>query len=57
MKPSQIPEHYPVSLDQAKRLSRLYKMLILANEQLDDDLYNRFHKLGLKSLPLSRLFR
>lgn len=57
MKVSQIPEHYPVSLDQAKKLSRLNKMLKLANEQLDEDLYNRLQQLGIKSLPLSRLFR
>jgi hypothetical protein len=57
MKVSQIPEHYPVSLDQAKKLSRLNKMLNLANEHLDKDLYNRLQQLGIKSLPLSRLFR
>lgn len=57
IKVSQIPDHYPVSLDQAKRLSRLNKILNLANEHLDEELYNRLKQLGIKSLPLSRLFR
>ena len=42
MKVSQIPGHYPVSLDQAKKLSRLNNMLSLAKDHLDEDLYNRF---------------
>jgi len=54
---SKIPEHYPVSLDQAKKLSRLNKILNLASEHLDKDLYHRLQQLGIKSLPLSRLFR
>ncbi len=54
---SGIPDHYPVSLDQAKKLSRLNKMLNLANEHLDEDLFHRLKRLGIKSLPLSRLFR
>ena len=57
IKVSQIPDLYPISLDQAKRLSRLNKMLNLANEHLVEDLYNRLKQLGIKSLPLSRLFR
>jgi len=57
IKVSQIPDLYPISLDQAKRLSRLNKMLNLATEHLDEDLYNRLKQLGIKSLPLSRLFR
>lgn len=57
MKVSQIPEHYPISLDQAKRLSRLNKMLKLAREHLNEDLTHRLQQLGIKSLPLSRLFR
>lgn len=57
IKVSQIPEHYPVSLDQAKKLSRLNKILNLANEHLDEDLFQRLKRLGIKSLSLSRLFR
>lgn len=57
LKVSQVPEHYPVSLDQAKRLSRFKKMLFLAKEHLNEDLYNRLEQLGIKSLPLSHLFR
>ncbi|MBY0123298.1 MmcB family DNA repair protein [Bacillus sp. S/N-304-OC-R1] len=54
---SDVPLHYPVSLDQAKRLSRLKKMLLLAKENLAEDQYERFYALGLKSLPLSPLFK
>src|SRR5690606_2748099 len=54
---SEIPEHYPVSLDQAKRLSRFKKMLELAKDNLDEELYNRLQSLGIKSLPLSSLFK
>ena len=57
LKVSQIPEHYPVSLDQTKRLSRFNKMLTLAKDHLDEDLYNRLQQLGIKSLPLSHLFK
>ncbi|WP_338473411.1 MmcB family DNA repair protein (plasmid) [Niallia sp. XMNu-256] len=57
MKVSRIPKHYPVSLDQAKKLSRLNKMLNLAREHLNEDLNQRLQHLGIKSLPLSRLFR
>lgn len=51
------PLHYPVSLDQAKRLSRFKKMLALAEENLEEDQYKRFYSLGLKCLPLSHLFK
>jgi hypothetical protein len=57
MKVAKIPEHYPVSLDQAKRLSRFNKMLKLASEHLNEDLAHRLQQLGIKSLPLSSLFR
>jgi hypothetical protein len=57
IKVSQIPDRYPVSLDQSKKLSQLNKILNLANEHLDEDVYNRLKQLGIKSLPLSRLFR
>ena len=50
IKVSQIPGHYPVSLDQAKKLSRLNNMLSLAKDHLDEDLYNRLQQLGIKSL-------
>jgi hypothetical protein len=57
VKVSQIPEHYPVSLDQAKKLSRFNKMLNLAKDHLNEDLYNRLQQLGIKSLPIAHLFR
>jgi DNA repair protein MmcB-like len=57
LKVSKIPDLYPVSLDQAKRLSRFNKMLLSAKEHLNEDLYNRLQQLGIKSLPLSHFFR
>jgi hypothetical protein len=54
---SEIPEHYPVSLDQAKRLSRYRRMLDLAKDNLEEEQYKRLQLLGLKSLPLSNLFK
>jgi len=54
---SEVPERYPVSLDQAKRLSRYRNMLELANDHLEFELYNRIQELGLRSLPLSYLFK
>lgn len=53
---SEIPEHYPVSLDQAKRLSRFKKMLEATKENLEE-YYERLTLLGIKSLPLSHLIR
>jgi len=50
---SEVPERYPVSLDQAKRLSRLRRMLELAAENMEKEHYDRLEALGLKSLPLS----
>ncbi|MGG3803491.1 hypothetical protein ABEU91_07845, partial [Metabacillus fastidiosus] len=57
LKVSQVPEHYPVSLDQAKRLSRFRNMLEMAKKNLDEIAFKRLELLGLKSLPLSSLFR
>lgn len=57
IKVSAIPDIYPVSLDQAKRLSRFKKMLDLAKENLEEEHYNRLQMLGIKGLPLSHLFR
>jgi hypothetical protein len=54
---SEIPNHYPVSLDQAKRLSRFRKMLELAKMNLEEEFYDRLQSLGIKSLPLSHLFK
>src|SRR3954467_2199672 len=56
-KVSEIPDHYPVSIDQAKRLSRFNNMLGLAKENLEEEYYNRLQLLGIKCLPLSPLFR
>ena len=54
---SEVPEHYPVSLDQVKRLSRFKKMLEAAKGNLEEDYYERLSLLGIKSLPLSHLFK
>ncbi|MCQ6276232.1 MmcB family DNA repair protein [Bacillus sp. V3B] len=57
VKVSDIPTHYPVSIDQSKRLSRFNNMLKLAKENLEEEHYNRFQLLGIKGLPLAPLFR
>ncbi|PLT33282.1 MmcB family DNA repair protein [Bacillus sp. V5-8f] len=56
-KVSDIPEAYAVSLDQAKRLSRYLKILKLAHNHLDSALYEKVGIIGLKVLPLARLFK
>jgi hypothetical protein len=57
VKVSAIPEMYPVSLDQAKRLSRYSKLLLQAEANLHKEAYERVKMLGLKVLPLAKLFR
>lgn len=57
VKVSEMPSLYPISLDQAKRLSRYKKLLDLAKENLKEEYYNRLQLLGIKSLPLAPLFR
>lgn len=54
---SAIPDHYPVSLDQAKRLSRYRNILESAKGNLREELFDRLQVIGLKCLPLSPLFR
>ncbi|MFE7152335.1 hypothetical protein ACFVIJ_18525, partial [Heyndrickxia sporothermodurans] len=54
---SEVPKLYPVSLDQAKRLSRFNNMLNKAKKQLNLEQYERLELLGLKSLPLSGLIK
>ena len=57
IKVSAVPEIYPVSLDQAKRLSRYSKLLLQAETNLHKEAYERVKMLGLKVLPLAKLFR
>lgn len=57
IKVSDIPVRYPVSIDQAKRLSRFNNILKLAKENLEEEYYNRLQSLGIKCLPLAPLFR
>lgn len=54
---SEVPNHYPVSLDQAKRLSRFRRMIELAKENLKEEIYERLMQLGIKSLPLAPFFK
>ena len=54
---SEVPNHYPVSLDQAKRLSRFRKMLDLTKKNLEEEYYDRLQILGIKSLPLAPFFK
>lgn len=54
---SEIPTIFPVSIDQAKRLSRYNTMLNLAKDNLEEAYYERLHTLGLKALPLSNMFK
>ncbi|KAA9013055.1 MmcB family DNA repair protein [Niallia endozanthoxylica] len=56
-KVSEIPTLYPITLDQAKKLSQFKKMLDLMKQNLGEEYYNRLQLLGIKSLPLSSLFR
>ncbi|MGM7637619.1 MmcB family DNA repair protein [Bacillus sp. Hm123] len=57
MKVSDVPGNYPVSLDQAKKLSRYRNMLKEARSQLKTELVQRIDLLGIKALPLGPLFR
>ena len=54
---SDVPEHYPVSLDQVKRLSRFKRMLEAAKENLAEEYYDRLSLLGIKSLPLANFIK
>jgi uncharacterized protein (DUF433 family) len=54
---SDVPEHYPVSLDQVKRLSRFKRMLEAAKENLTEEYYDRLSLLGIKSLPLANFIK
>ncbi len=56
VKVSEIPKLYPVSLDQVKKLSQFKKILDLTKKNLEE-YYSRMHLLGIKSLPLTPLFR
>jgi hypothetical protein len=56
-KVSEIPSLYPISLDQAKKLSQFKKLLDLTKQNLEEEYYNRLQLLGIKSSPLSPLFR
>ena len=57
LKVLQVLDHYPVSLDQTKKLSRFRRMLDISKENLEKEYYERLLLLGLKSLPLSSLIK
>ena len=52
-----IPKMFPVSIDQAKRLSRFNNMHKKIKQNLNSKAVLKFELLGLKALPLSRLFK
>lgn len=52
-----IPKKFPVSLDQAKRLSRYNNMLNKVTRNLNSKALLKFELLGLKALSLSKLFK
>ncbi|MFS0882895.1 MmcB family DNA repair protein [Metabacillus niabensis] len=54
---SEVPERYPISLDQAKRISRYKNMLIETKGKISPDAYKNLIHLGMKSLYLGSLFR
>ena len=52
-----VPSMFPVSLDQAKRLSRYYHMLEKAKMHLQQNEVDKIQKIGIKILYLSPLFK
>ncbi|MGX1402368.1 putative nucleic acid-binding Zn-ribbon protein [Bradyrhizobium japonicum] len=52
-----IPSLFPVSLDQAKRLSRYHNLLEQATTHLTQEAVDKLRKLGIKALYLSSLFK
>jgi len=57
IKVKDIPGEYPISLDQAKRLSRLANVHTAAQENLTVDSYQKIKSLGIKALWLNELFK
>ncbi|WP_080871775.1 MmcB family DNA repair protein [Oceanobacillus timonensis] len=53
----EIPSHFPVSLDQAKRLSRYYNIIMLSKSYLPENITAKVQMLGLKALYLAPLFK
>lgn len=53
----EVPNHFPVSIDQAKRISRFARILTLCNDHLSPNNCKLIRQLGLKSLYLSELFK
>jgi len=57
IKVKDIPSHFPVSLDQSKRLSRYFNFIKLAEEHLQTNEIQKIKNIGLKILYLSSLFK
>lgn len=57
MRVKEVPELYPVTLDQAKKLSSYRNMLEQASFQLSEEAARRIELLGLKALLLGPFFR
>lgn len=55
--PKELTAKYPVSLDQAKRLSRLNKLYNLAEPHLTPELFMKLKTLGQKVLMWSKVFK
>ena len=48
---------FPISVDQAKRLSRYYKILERSKEHLNPQAFKKVQMIGLKILYLASLFK
>ena len=57
VKLKEIPSMFPISVDQAKRLSRYYKILERSKEHLNPLAFKKVQMIGLKVLYLASLFK
>jgi|GEM_PF-555194 Uncharacterized protein conserved in bacteria len=55
--PTDLVSYFDISIDQAKRLSRLYKLHKLAKQHLTPKLFMKLKSFGQKALMWSRLFK
>jgi hypothetical protein len=52
-----LPSMFPISVDQAKRLSRYYKILARSKEHLNPQAFKKVQMIGLKVLYLASYLR
>src|SRR3954470_1550375 len=57
VKLKEIPSMFPISVDQAKRLSRYHKILERSKEHLNPQAFKKVQMIGLKVLYLASLFK